>query len=197
MKLSKEKRDQLVLIGLGTLTVLVGCWYGIINTRYALLAASKTNLVQATEKLADANGWLKRSDTIEADVQRAMKELADMEAQMASSTNLYTWSYQLLDKAKLAHKVEIVDVTRPQLTAVGVFADFPYEATVFTVRGLAFYHDFGKFLGDFENAWPYFRAQNLVLSASPDVAGIPASARRVEEQVAFKVEIVALVKPNP
>ena len=117
---------------------------------------------------------------------------------MAPGVDLYSWARQLLDKARAGHEVNIIDVTRPSKGEVGLLAQFPYEAANFSVRGAAYYHDFGKFLADFENQFPYFRVQNLSLTAgSEGTAGADSSGSRAgEEKLSFKMDIVALVKPN-
>ena len=76
---------------------------------------------------------------------------------------------------------------------MGCFPKFPYRAALFNVRGTAYYHDFGKFLADFENAFPYLRIQNIELD--PNVSSA-ANTQSEPEKLAFKMEIVALVNPN-
>jgi hypothetical protein len=73
-----------------------------------------------------------------------------------------------------------------------MFAKFPYRAAVFNVRGTAHYHDFGKFVADFENAYPYMRIQNFELEPS---AASNSTAQNDQEKLTFKMEIVALVNP--
>ena len=77
---------------------------------------------------------------------------------------------------------------------------FPYEAAIFSVRGTAYYHQFGKFLADFENRFPYFRVQNLILGAgsgSESAAGSDATATRTgDEKLNFSMVVIALIKPT-
>src|SRR3989442_1940594 len=104
----------------------------------------------------------------------------------------------LHEKARARHDVKIIEVTRPVKGEIGLLPQFPYQATVFTARGAGHYHDFGKFLADFENSFPYFRVQNISLSPGLDsVAGTDAStAATGEENLSFRMEIVALIKPG-
>jgi len=51
----------------------------------------------------------------------------------------------LLERARVGHDVNIIDTTRPSKGDVGLLAQFPYEAAMFTVRGNAYYHDVGSF----------------------------------------------------
>ena len=103
----------------------------------------------------------------------------------------------MLDKARAGHEINIIDVARPSKGEVGLLAQFPYEAANFSVRGAAYYHDFGKFLADFENQFPYFRVQNLLLGVSGESAlGAEPSARVGEEKLQFKIDIVTLIRPT-
>jgi len=62
------------------------------------------------------------------------------------------------------------------------------------VRGTAYYHDLGKFIADFENAFPYVRLLNLEM----EPVGLPSPASNPEEQekLSFKMDIVTLIKPT-
>jgi len=62
------------------------------------------------------------------------------------------------------------------------------------LRGTAYYHDFGRFVADFENAFPYMRIQNIELDPASASA---ASPQQEPEKLSFRLEIVALVNPNP
>src|SRR5437667_30229 len=126
----------------------------------------KTNLVKSQAQLADA-----------------MNKLKVVEDSMASGVDHYTWAIKLLEEARARHDVKIIETTRPVKGDVGLLPQFPYQAAIFTVRGAGHYHDFGKFLADFENSFPYFRVQNLSLSvASDSVVGpeTPTAATGVE-----------------
>ena len=57
----------------------------------------------------------------------------------------------------------------------------------------AAYHEFGRFVADFENAFPYMRIQNIELDPA---AASNASAQSDQEKLAFKMEIVTLVNPS-
>jgi hypothetical protein len=57
------------------------------------------------------------------------------------------------------------------------------------VRGFANYHDFGRFLADFETQYPFMRVRTFSLSAG-------ALETAASEKLSFEMEIVALVKPN-
>jgi outer membrane murein-binding lipoprotein Lpp len=195
-RISKEKRDRLILVIVGSLIIAAGVWYGVIKTRKTQLQQSVSKLAAAKDKLERAKNRVKQAEYMETAAEEATRRLRAFEEGMAPGTDLYSWSYVLLDNAGAGQKVEIIEQTRPQTNEVGVLAAFPYTATTFTVRGNAHYHDFGKFLADFENKFPYFRAQNLLLGTASE-AGLEAATTRLgKDALYFKMDIVALIKPS-
>ena len=70
---------------------------------------------------------------------------------------------------------------------------FPYRAAAFNLRGTAFFHDFGAFVADFENTFPYMRIQNIELDPASTSA---ATSSDHSEKLSFRMEIVALVSPT-
>jgi hypothetical protein len=197
-KLSKEKRDRLILVFLGAGALIVGLWQGVIKTRQTHLADSRTRLMAAMDKLEKATTRVRHAAGVAADLEVARKNLAAVEDTMASGVDLYSWAILLMEKARTGHAVNVIDVTRPTKGDVGMLAQFPYDAAIFTVRGSAHYHDFGKFLADFENRFPYFRVQNLLLGPGSEgpADSETSGARSGEEKVIFKLDIITLIKPN-
>ncbi len=197
-RLSKEKRNRLILVIMLTIAIGVGLWYGLITTRKERLEEAKGAIRAAIDKLEKAKALVKQADKAEAQVATAMNRLKVVEDSMASGADHYTWAIKLFEEARARHEVKIIETTRPVKGDVGLLAQFPYQAAIFTVRGTGHYHDFGKFLADFENSFPYFRVQNLSLVAGSDsVVGpeTPTAATGVEN-LSFRMEIVALIKPG-
>ena len=197
-KISKEKRDQLILVIIGTITITAGLWYGVIKTRREQLEESRGRRQAAIDKLERAKERVKQAEKVETEMKAATKKLKTIEDFMAPGADLYSWAYVLLENARAGHDVNIIDVTRPARGDVGLLAQFPYDAAMFSVRGAAYYHDFGKFLADFENKFPYFRVQNLLLGPGGDVsAGSETpNLHGGSEKLHFKIDVVALIKPS-
>ena len=196
-RLSKDKRDKLILVAIGTIAIVVGLWLGVVRTRNDQLKISRTTLDKAKDKLDKARNVVRLAAQAQAEMEAATNKMGLIEETMASG-DLYSWAYLLLEKARGGHDVNIIEVARPAKGEVGVLAQFPYDAAIFSVRGLGYYHEFGKFLADFENRFPYFRVQNLSLSGgSEGSTGASSSvAQSGEEKLSFKMDIVALIKPN-
>ena len=197
-RLSKEKRNRLILVIVMTIAIGIGLWYGIITTRKERLEEAKTNIRAAIDKLEKAKTLVKQAGKSEAQLADAMNKLKVVEDSMASGVDHYTWAIKLLEEARARHDVKIIETTRPVKGDVGLLPQFPYQAAIFTVRGTGYYHDFGKFLADFENSFPYFRVQNLSLSVGSDSIGASDAPTAVTgvENLSFRMEIVALIKPG-
>jgi len=191
--LPKEKRDRLILVCLGGLAVTAGLYYGLIATqRNSLEEMAKTQTEQEI-KLQGAERLVSSTPQIQRNLEATLASLKAVEATMASGDDMYSWIILTVNTFKENYKVEIPQFSREVPSEVGMYARFPYRAAVFHVRGTAHYHDFGKFVADFENAFPYMRIQNIELEPASASA---SSAQAEAEKLAFKMEIVSLVNPN-
>jgi hypothetical protein len=197
MKLTKEKRDQIILISMITIGLCFGLWHFVIKTRSAQITAERERFEQEERRLHEARNWIERAQTIMDELDSATTELIAREDRLASPTDTFGWSLLFLDRTRQGHAIEIVDVKRPQVGSVRFLPQFPYRAATFTVNGQAHYHDFGRFLADFENRHPYFRVENIELSrrtgSGSDGAQAPGPGG---EMLSIKMDIVALLRPS-
>jgi hypothetical protein len=190
-KLPGEKRNKLILVGLGTLLV-AGAFYTLVisqqNQKLVFLANKKLDAEASQRRVLDAIG---RASAIEAELASARKALAEAETDIASGDK-YSWVINTLRPFKDAHKVNI-----PQFSSLGPVAEvnllpgFPYKQASLSLAGTAYFHDLGCFLADLENKFPHFRVVNLSLDLNPSQA--PAD----QETVSFKLDLITLVKTDP
>ena len=151
-RLSKEKRDRLILVTIVTIAISLGLWYGIITTRKERLTETKAAIRAAIDNLEKARNLVKQTGKAEDQVAVAVSKLKAVEDSMASG-DYYTWAIQLLlDKVRDRHQIRIIETTRPVKGEVGLLAQFPYQAAIFTVRGAGHYQYFWKFIADYENS---------------------------------------------
>lgn len=190
-KLPKEKRDKIILITMGTAVACAALWFLLINTQMGVLRNVGKEAEKSREQLARGETTLKTKVAVERQFTEASAVLKQRELVMASPNDMYFWLIQTVNGFRANHKVEIPQFGREMPSEVGSFAKFPYRAALFNVRGTAYYHDFGKFLADFENAFPYIRVQNIDLEpAANDASG------EAREKLGFKIELLTLVRPN-
>jgi hypothetical protein len=127
---------------------------------------------------------------VESTLSEAATNLSAIEATMPAG-DLYSWMVSTLRQFNApGYHVDLPQIGVPTVGEVRMFADFPYHQATVSVGGTAYYYEFGKFLADFENRFPYMRVQNLNLEPA---AGANPDER---EKLAFRMEIVALVKTN-
>lgn len=186
--LSKEKRNQLVLVAIITAGVLASIWMGVIRAQQQRLQTLAKSKVAAQTKLDQVRQAIESADLIETQLTEAGRRLSKVETTMASG-DLYAWTINTLRQFKLGYKVEI-----PQFSQIdgpkdmNMLAGFPYKQANMTISGNAYYTDLGKFVADFENQFPYMRVVNLSLEP------LPSAANSDHERLSFRMEIATLVK---
>ena len=189
--LPKEKRDRLILVFLGTCAILVGLYFGLISFQQRSLEAMTKRRQEQQTKLSNGQLLGGSLPQIQQNLEAAAGRLKAIEATMPSG-DMYSWVILTVNTFKENYKVEIPQFSREVPANVGMYADYPYRAAIFNLRGTAHFHDFGRFVADFENTFPYMRIQNIELDPSSTSNANPQSD---DEKLAFKMEIVTLINP--
>jgi hypothetical protein len=190
--LSKEKRLQLVLVGLLTGGAIAGLWFGLIamqESKIKEIAQKKQSVQKEIDKVQKVKVG---SSDLEKELKEATNRLAQIEEGMPSANgDLFSWIVSSIKQFNApSYKVDMPQFSAPAVGEVHMFSSFPYNQAVVTVGGTAYYFEFGKFLADLENHFPYVRVQNLNLE--PGFAANTAGDER--EKLSFRMEIVTLVK---
>jgi hypothetical protein len=193
--LSKDKRDRLILIAMGTVAALAGLWYGMLAPQRKLLSELTRKTAEETSRVANAQRLVSSTGDIQKDLEATSARLKAVEQTMASG-DMYSWVIFTVNKFKANYTVEIPHFSREIPSEVGLLPNFPYRAVTFNIRGTAYYHDFGRFVADFENAFPYIRVQNIEMEPVFNPNSSASSNPTDPEKLSFRMEIVALVNPN-
>src|SRR6185295_13775768 len=106
MKISKEKRTQLIIVVLATVVVLAGIWSFLISSQRQALSALADKKAVAQKKLSDMQDAIKNVGRLEAELTDAKEKLAVMEESMASG-DLYSWMVGTIRQFKLRYNVDI------------------------------------------------------------------------------------------
>jgi hypothetical protein len=188
-KLSKEKQTQLAIIIFVTVAAIGCIWYFIIDTANNNRAEAQRKAVEFRDKVDRAKRMLEQRTKIEQERTRATEELTLIEEGMAPGDK-YAWFVPLLNKFSEPYKnVSLVKIEKDRPKDIEMIPKFPYTGTSFRVMVTAFYVDFGRYLADFENTFPYFQVQGIeVLPTS--------SPTEDKEKLDIRFEIVTLVKPG-
>ena len=194
-KLPKEKRDRIIAVTIATVIAIGGIWYGLIRSQQAKLEESTRTTIKAREKVTNAKRRVEKEKLIQVELDAARLGLKAIEEEMAAG-DLYSWIIVTVNKFRAAYRVEIPQFSREQVSEVNVIPGFPYKGATFTLRGTAYYHDLGKFVADFENAFPHVRLLNLEM----EPVGLPNPTAQSnpdeQEKLSFKMDIVTLIKPT-
>ena len=187
-RLSKEKRNQLIIVAFLTVAVLGLLYFGVIQPQYKSLSTIARAQKTADSRLQDIRHTITNADVTAIQLTDSAAALVRSEKDMASG-DLYSWTYDTIRHFKQQYKVEIPEVGHPTTGEMDLLPSFPYKQIRFTINGTAYYHDLGKFIADFENNFPYARVVNLVAEPMP-------GAEVNSEKLSFRMDIVALLKPN-
>jgi Tfp pilus assembly protein PilO len=188
-KIPKDKRDKILLVGMVTVAAAAALWFLLINSQRQTLRDVRQEAQKVIDQLARGDATLKTGDDITRQFEEASRRLQARDTTMAPPNDMYSWLIQTLNNFRSNYRVDIPQFGREMPAEVGMFAKFPYRAALFNVRGTANYHDFGRFVADFENAFPYIRVQNIDLSSAAE------SQAGGREKLNFTMELLTLVRP--
>lgn len=190
-KLSKDKRDKIILVGIVTAAASAAIWLLVIKSQNETLKNVRAEVIKSRDQLKRGQVALTTQAQINENFEKAAEKLKQRESTMAAPNDMYSWLIQTLNSFRTGYRVDIPQFGRELPSEVGIFPKFPYRAALFNVKGSAYYHDFGKFLADFENAFPYIRVQNIELESAIESGG----SREAGEKLNFKMELLTLVRP--
>jgi hypothetical protein len=183
--LPKERRNPFIIVVLSTAAVLALICFGLIHSQNATLSAIADSRRAAETKLKSIESTIKNTDMTASELADTTTALSNAEGDMASG-DLYSWTYGTIRLFKQQYKVEIPEIGHPEVADEDLFANFPYKQLRFSINGKAYFHDLGKFVADFENAFPHARVVNLSIE--------PANGEG--EKLSFRMDIIELVKSN-
>lgn len=192
-KLSKEKRNQLVLVGLVTAGVIVALWMAFLGPQQTTLDTLRGNIADARSRLEEMEKDAARADEIASRLGVARNRLAALENGMASG-DVFAWVYNSVINFKNQYALEIPSFSQYLEEDCTLLPQFPYRQIRVTIQGRGFYHDLGRFIAAFENHFPHIRLQNLEISSGTSYPLGERDKKDEEnrESLTFKVDLIAL-----
>jgi Tfp pilus assembly protein PilO len=211
-KLSKEKRDRLILVCIGVIAVVGVLYTFVLGAQKDSLATLESKIGGARTKLAKAEASLRAADTIESTLNENKKQIEVRQEKMAPQGQYYYWFLKLVDQFRKDEKLDsgfIVDISMPEFVEAGLLPKFPYKAASFGLRLNGQFHEIGKFIADLENTFPYFRVQNIKRSPNKNAPAVVQPASSIissltspmepvvpDTKLVAEVRIVTLIKPG-
>ncbi len=184
-----QKSKNILLIALLTAFII-----GMIYT-YAIVPMNQTieNIRRRSAKLADRVDLIKmkikRSEEIRAELDAALTRLQAIETKIPSG-DAYLWMLKHLEGLQEPTSVTVSHIAAPKPDDAIVYPKTDYTPVTFTAEGTGFFHDFGRFLAELENNYPYFRLQRLSLEPSSLSVGSGAH----DENLHFEVDLATFAK---
>jgi Tfp pilus assembly protein PilO len=206
-KLSKEKRDKLLLIGMAA-AITIGLWWTfVIGAQKDRLADYSTKIRSVRDKVDKAERLSRLEPVIEQNLQQARARLDLKQEMMAPVAGQRYWLLKLVDQFKKGYALDLLDISQPSEEELGLMPKFPYRAAIFGVKASAQYQEFGRFVADFENAYPFMEIRNIKLEPEGNKGGngavdnsgtpsaIPSSSHEPgTERLSIEFRIVTLIK---
>lgn len=192
-RLSKEKRDKLIMVGAGTVVVLAAMWFTLIDAQKSNLQKLAIRNMEEQKKLQTAQKVVDGRAEVERRLQETSARLKDIEKEMVHG-DMYDWVIQTVKtfKAPFRDRIDIPNFSREVVGEMQLLPNFPYRTATYNIRGSAYFHDLGRFIADLENRFPFIRVQNLELEPASSSS---ATATDDAEKLAFRFELVTLVSP--
>ena len=190
-KLSKDKRNQLVMIVLGSVGVIAALWFLVISAQRDKIHEISGKIAGTKAQIEKMQQVKKAAGKIEEEKTECQARLAQIESTMPSG-DWYLWVNTTLRQFNNpGYHVDIPVIGAPVASTMNLLPGFPYNQLDIAVNGTAYYDDLGKFLADFENHFPCMRIENL--SLEPGNGANPED----REKLSFHMEIISLTKVNP
>jgi Tfp pilus assembly protein PilO len=189
-RLSKAKRDQLILALVVVTAVVAGLFFGLIRMQQRSLGELKGRRQTVQTKLTDIQKTTQNAARIESALADAKAKLSIHEKNIASG-DLLLWVFNLVRDFKKPYDVDVPQFGSIIIENSTVSAQFPYKQFHLTLSGTAHYFDLGRFIADFENRYPEIRLENLELQPAPSAGGSAPS-----EMLLFRMDLVGLIKPD-
>jgi len=166
-KLSKSQRDQLIGVAVAAVAAMAALWFFVVSAQEQKLKVIETKCESMTATLKTDGALIRRAQVIGQELTNRLEILQKREADLAPEHAPYDWMVARIPQFLLSHKgVSIPPPSIPEISDKGLLAGFPYKWATFHVKGVGYYRELGKFFADFENAFPYYRIQNVDISAA-------------------------------
>jgi Tfp pilus assembly protein PilO len=191
-KLPAAKRNQLILVIIGTVGLIVLVYFILIQPQNEQNQKLAVKINSEAVQLDQMKTEIRQKGEITATLTNLEGQLKSAEEDVVSG-DVYAWTFDTLRRFKGSyHDVDVPSLSQPTYGEVDLIPGFPYRQVKFSINGSGLYQDLGKFIADFENKFPHIRLNNLAL----DPAG-PSAAGGSTERLNFRLDIIALTRPTP
>jgi hypothetical protein len=197
-KMSKDKRDKMLLVCIGAAGIIAIVYFFVISDMRVEIATLQSKITTLDDKRDKSDRLLKRQADFQASIEQLRKTLNARQADMPRPGQDHSWFIHLMEDRRTKFNLDVVDIRNPEPWDPGILPKFPFRAVSFHVTLLGAYTDFGKFLADFENSYPYMRVQ--IMNIAPEVQNTAvrtpegAAPAADDGKLRFNFRVISLVK---
>ncbi len=169
-KMSKDKRDKLILViiaGVGVVSVL---YFLVITDQKDELNSLGLKVDALRAKIVSSEKTHKRQVAVQENLDLQRKILTEKQEEMPRPGQDQRWFLNMMEDRRNRFGLEFGDYKSPDIIYPGILPEFEFSAISFPVIWLGAYADFGRFLADFENSFPYMRVELTSISVEPRLA---------------------------
>lgn len=194
--MSPDKRNQLILLVIGTLGGIALFYAGVIGPLVDWRDSQRQALASTQAQLQNSRAQVQTATRNLADLEANQQRLRLMERLMPGADlggDVYLWMLNRM--AVLGDRWSILgqDVLQPQPATVDLPPAVPYGAANFSLLGAAPFKHVGGMLAEFENSFPFTRMNGLTLQATtPGLTVGEAEA----QMLSFRLDFACLVITN-
>lgn len=201
-KMSKDKRDKLLLTiiaGVGSVCVL---YFVVIAGQKDTLVDLGLRIDALRGKRENSDRTVKRQAQFQENLELQRKTLDKKQEQMPRPGEDQRWFNRIIESRQEKYGIELWEIKTAQAVDPGVLPKFPFKGVAFTVTVDGAYSDFGEFLRDFENEFPYMRVQlesisplsRAPIGSGPLGAPAAPSSSREPSKLRFVFRVISLIK---
>jgi Tfp pilus assembly protein PilO len=188
-KLTKTQRDQLIGVAVGAVAIMAALWFLVVVGQQKDLEAIKKKTNTMNETLRNADATVRGALIIGQELTNRVETLQKREADLAPGHDPNSWMIGRVNQFIAPRKgVSVKSISTADINDKGVLPHFPYPWATFHIKAVGYYREFGKLIADFENTFPYYRIQNMDISA--------AGVGEEEEKLSYSFDIVTPLVPT-
>lgn len=207
----REKQTQMLAIGIGTAVVAGLIWFFVISAFRDRLAKTEETILEVEDRIHKAELRIRRARIVEQEFAELRERISAAEAQMipVEQLNGKKWLLDTVSRFIQTNKHDVVPTRLSNDPLIGkqfiLLPKFAYSGAAYDLEVRAYFHEFGRFLADFENSFPYLRIHELQMSpiATPSAAAGPTAdvpdemLNSIErEQLRISMKVVVLFRPE-
>jgi hypothetical protein len=178
----------LIGVAVGTVAAIGALWYFVVSAQQSQIKTIAKKTAQMKDTVSTADKLVRTSLEVGFDLTNRMNMLQKREEGLAPDHDPYAWMLDRIGKfIQPRTGVNMKEMSREEVSEKGFIPHFPYKWATFHIKGVGYYHSFGKFFADFENAFPYFIIQNIEIT--------PTGQAELPEKLSYSFDIDAPLVP--